>query len=175
MLRVEADRKLPLKFVDDRAVFARVEKSPGEWSDEPLVIPDPPPHIEKISFDKGDIRAAQDLPIATDDSIELDFCLVPGMATQDARPKCVYALVAADGRTGARVIDIRASIAQGGTLRGLWENMPQQVLKAFIHMKRVPGEIKVTSGRVFRMLRPLCVELPFKLSLHEKLDHLPPQ
>ena len=77
-----------------------------------------------------------------------------------------------NGRTGTRVIDIRASIAQGGTLRGLWENMPQQVLKAFIHMKRVPGEIKVKSGRVFRMLRPLCVELPFKLSLHEKLDHL---
>ena len=33
---------------------------------------------------------------------------------------------------------------------------------------KVPGELKTRSGRVFRLLRPLCMELPFKLSLHEK-------
>ena len=50
--------------------------------------------------------------------------------------------------------------------------MPPQLLRELIRIGKVPGEIKVRSGRVFRMLRPLCIELPFKLSLHEKLEHL---
>ena len=50
--------------------------------------------------------------------------------------------------------------------------MPPLVLRELVRRGRIPGEIKVRSGRVFRLLRPLCVELPFKLSLHEKLDRL---
>ena len=173
MLRVESDRGLPLKFADDRAVFARVEKSPGQWVDEPLVIPDPPPHVEKVTFAKADVKAAQDLPLVADDVLELDFALVPGLATKDVPPRSVYGLVAVDGRTGERVLDVQASIASGGTLRGLWENMPQQVLKGLVRRGRVPGEIKVRSGRLFRMMRPLCVELPFKLSLHDRLSWMP--
>ena len=172
LLRVEADNRLPLKFADSRAVFARVEHAPGEWADEPLVIPDPPPHVEKIAFQKADIKSAQDLPIAADFAIELDFALVPGLATKDPRPKCVYRLSAADAASGAVLVDSRVSIAAGGTLRGIWEEMPQQVLKALLQIGRVPGEIKVRSGRVFRMLRPLCIELPFKLSLHDRLERL---
>ena len=172
MLRVEADNRLPLKFADNRAVFARVERAPGEWVDEPLVIPDPPPHVEKIVFQKSDIKAAQDLPIAApaDFSIELDFALVPGLATKEPRPKCVYRLVAVDAKTGMPVFESRVSMAPGGTLRGIWEEMPQQMLKALLKFGRIPGEVKVRSGRVFRMLRPLCIELPFKLSLHDRLE-----
>ena len=172
MLRVEADRQLPLKFAGERAIFARVERSRDEWVDEPLVIPDPPPHVEKISFPKADVKKAADLPFVADDAIEVDFGIVPGMMTTDARPRSVYSLVAVDAKTGERIVDCRTSIAQDGGLRTLWESMPPQLLRELIRIGKVPGEIKVRSGRVFRMLRPLCIELPFKLSLHEKLEHI---
>ena len=173
MLRVEADRKLPLKFADERAIFARVEGADGQWTDEPLVIPDPPPHVEKISFPKADVKLAKDLPFAAADAFEVDFGLVQGVATKDPRPRSVYALVAVDAKTGERLIEVRTSVATDGGLRSLWESMPPRLLNEFIRLGRVPGEIKVRSMRVFRMLRPLCMELPFKLSLHEKLDRLP--
>ena len=172
MMRVEADRKLPLKFADDRAIFARVERAPGEWVDEPLPIPDPPPHVEKVSFPKEVVKAAKDLPIVPEYAIEVDFGLCTGLMTQDARPRSVYALVAADAATGERVIDSQTAIGAEGGLRSLWESMPPRLLKELVARGRIPGEIKVRSGRVFRMLRPLCMELPFKLSLHEKLEHL---
>ena len=50
--------------------------------------------------------------------------------------------------------------------------MPAQLLKALIGRGRIPGEIRLRSGRVFRLLRPLCEELPFKLSLHDELPEL---
>ena len=173
MMRVEADRNLPLKFADDRAIFARVERTSGEWVDEPLQIPDPPPHVEKVTFQKDDVKAAKDLPIVPEYALEVDFGLRIGVMTQDARPRSVYALVAADARTGEMVIDSQTAIGSDGGLRSLWESMPPRLLKEMVARGRIPGEIKVRSGRVFRMLRPLCMELPFKLSLHEKLDHLP--
>ena len=173
MLRVEADKQLPLKFADERAVFARVEKADGEWADEPLVVPDPPPHVEKVSFPKADVKLAADLPFVPDEALEVDFGILQGVMTTDPRPRAVYALVAVDAKTGARLIDCRTSMAPDGGLRSLWESMPPCLLHEIIRIGKVPGEIKVRSGRVFRMLRPLCIELPFKLSLHEKLDHLP--
>lgn len=172
MLRVESDNKLPLKFADERAIFARVERSPGEWVDEPLVIPSPPPHVEKVSFQKEDVRRAKDLPFAADDAIEVDFGIVQGVMTTDPRPRAVYALVAADAKTGERIVDCRTSVAPDGGLRALWESMPPRLLQELVRLGRVPGEIKVRTMRVFRMLRPLCLELPFKLSLHEKLEHV---
>jgi hypothetical protein len=174
MLRVEVDNKLPLKFADSRAIFARVERAPLEWSDEPLVIPDPPPHVEKISFPKADLRAAKDIPIDANEAVEVDFSIVPGLATKEQRPRSVYSLTLADAKTGIAFHESRVSIAPGGSLRGVWEEMPSQVLKALIQRSRIPGALKVRSARVFRMLRPLCIELPFKLSLHDKFDHLPP-
>ena len=172
MLRVEADRGLPLKFADDRAIFARVEKERGEWVDEPLVIPDPPPHVEKIVFPKSDIQAAKDLPMVPDFVVEVDFALRLGVMTNDPRPRCVYSLVVVDGKTGEVVVDSQTSVMPDGGLRQLWESMPPRFLQEIVRRGKVPCEVKVRSARMFRMLRPLCMELPFKLSLHEKLDHL---
>ena len=119
------------------------------------------------------MKLAKDLPFAAADAFEVDFGLVQGVATKDPRPRSVYALVAVDAKTGERLIEVRTSVATDGGLRSLWESMPPRLLNEFIRLGRVPGEIKVRSMRVFRMLRPLCMELPFKLSLHEKLDRLP--
>lgn len=171
-LRVESDRALPLKFAGDRAVFARVEDAQGQWSDVPLAIPDPPPHKETVTLPKELIKSAQDLPLVAADALELDFRMLPNVMTQEPRPRCVYELAAADGQTGERAFESRVSLLPEGGLRALWESMPVQVLHEIVRRGKVPGEIRVRSGRVFRLLRPLCLELPFKLSLHERLDRL---
>ena len=167
MLRVEGDPKLPMKFSDEKAIFARVETAAEAWEDRPLVIPDPPPHTEKVSFPKADVKAAQDLPFVKDDVLDLDFGLLPNVMTKEARPRCVYELRAVDRKTGETAIASRVSIHPEAGLRGMWESMPVQVLKELLRRGKVPGEIRTRSGRVFRFLRPLCLELPFKLSLHD--------
>ena len=167
MMRVESDAKLPMRFSADKAIFARVETADGEWEDRPLEIPNPPPYTEKISFSKDDIKKAQDLPFAKDDILELDFGLLPNIMTKEARPRCVYELKAVDPKTHTVVVASRVSVHPEAGLRGLWESMPAQVLKELIRLGKVPGEIKTRSGRVFRFLRPLCLDLPFKLSLHD--------
>ena len=167
MMRVEGDARLPMRFSADKAIFARVETADGQWEDRPLEIPDPPPYTEKVSFPKQDIKTAQDLPFAKEDVLELDFGLLPNVMTKEARPRCVYELKAVDPKTRTVVVASRVSVHPEAGLRGLWESMPAQVLKELIRLGKVPGEIKTRSGRVFRFLRPLCLDLPFKLSLHD--------
>ena len=168
MMRVEGDAKLPMRFSAEKAIFARVETAVGQWEDRPLEIPDPQPYTEKISFPKADIKRAQDLPFAKEDVLELDFGLLPNVMTNEARPRCVYELKGVDPKTHAVVVVSRVSVHPEAGLRGLWESMPAQVLRELIRLGKVPGEIKTRSGRVFRFLRPLCLDLPFKLSLHDK-------
>ena len=172
MLRVESDPKLPMRFADEKSVFARVEDKSGAWRDEPLVIPDPPPYVERISFRTDDVKKAKDLPIVSTDVLDVDFRLVPGVMTRDARPRCVYELVAVDPVTRTRVVGARTSIVPEAGLKAMWESMPQQLLSQFLARGRVPGRIRVTSRRVFRFIRPLGMELPFRLSLHESLPDL---
>lgn len=172
MMRVESDRELPMKFASDRSIFARIETSDGKWEDAPLEIPPPRAYVEKVVLGKEDISRVKDLPVAAGDSLEVDFRLVPGIMTKEDRPRCVYELVAVDSDTGLRVIDSRVSVDRDAGLKGLWESVPARVLRGIIEYGRVPGSVKVTSGRLFRMLRTLCMELPFKLSLHDSLPGL---
>jgi len=173
MLRLESDPKLPLAYADEKAVFARVQSSDGTWRDEPLVIPPPRPHVEKVAFPKKDLAAARDLPIRSDEVFELDLRLVQGLSTQEARPKLVYMLAAVDAKSGAVVFRDRTAIQGDSGLRGLWEGMAPRVLQHFLERKAIPGEIRVSSGRVFRILRPLGLELPFKLVKVTELPHFP--
>lgn len=170
LLRLEAEPKLPMKYAADQAIFARVETTLGQWEDQPLVIPSPPGYVEKVSFDKNDLKRAKDVPFVSTDILHVDFRLRPQIMTKEARPRCVYQLIAADPATKEIPVDLRASIVPDTGLKGLWEMMPRQLLKALVERGKLPGEIKVVSGRVFRLLRPLCLELPFKLSLHDSLE-----
>ena len=172
MLRVETDRKLPMKFSDEQAIFARVEGPDGAWRDEPLVIPSPRPHVEKVSFPKALVQKAVDLPLVSADALELDFRILPNVMTKEPRPRCVYALVGIDAATGAKVIDSRVSMHPEAGLKGLWESMPVQVMNELVRLGKVPGEIRLCSGRVFRLLRPMCLDLPFKLVLRDSLPAL---
>ncbi len=172
MMRIETEPELPMRYSDDRCMFARVEKSPGVWEDEPLKIVDPRPHVEKVSFPKAQVAKAKDLPFAQGESMEVDFRMVTNVVTRDARPRCVYALCAVDGATGAKLVWDGASVQADGGLREMWESMPPRFLGHLVARGKIPGEVKVSSGRVFRLLRPLCVELPLKLSLHDSLPAL---
>ena len=172
MLRIENDRELPLKYSGDRAIFARVEVSDGTWEDAPLPIPDPPPHVEKVSFRTDDIKKAQDLPMEQGEAISVDFRLCEGLSASGPRPRSVYELVAVDSATSETIVRLRIPIPADCGLRELWEGMPQQLLKVLLRRGRIPGELKLVSGRVFRMLRPLAEELPFKLSLHDNLPEV---
>ena len=66
--------------------------------------------------------------------------------------------------TGEKMVWERMSVdgKENGLLR-LWEGHAQRLLNAFIAAGRVPGELHVRSGRVMRFLRPLGMQLPFKI------------
>ena len=172
MLRIESDRSLALQFADEKAMFSRLEGADGKWTDAPLVIPSPRPHVEHVSLEKELVRRAKDLPIVRERVLEVDFRLCPGVITREARPRCAYRFVALEPTTGERALDLTRSVEREGGLRGLWESLAQLLLKSFVERGQVPGEVKVVSPRTFRMLRPLCLELPFKLSLHDRLERL---
>ena len=172
LLRFETDRTLPLTFADARAMFARVEGPDGVWRDEPLTIPQPPPYVERVTFEKADFARAKDLPFAADEVLDVDFRLLPTVTTREARPRCCYLLAAVDAKTGERVVWSKMTVNVDCGLKSLWERMAPRLLKHLIARGHIPGEIRLVSGRVFRMLRPMGVELPFKLSLHDRLPTL---
>ena len=54
-----------------------------------------------------------------------------------------------------------------------WNDLRLAVeMKELVALGKIPGQIKLSSARTFRMLRPICVEVPLKLSLHDSLPVL---
>lgn len=172
MMRLENDGKLPLRYASDKAIFARIENGDGTWNDGPLEVPNSRHHVEQVTFQKADIKAAKDLPIIPDMVIDVDFRIAQNIITKEKRPRFVYRLLAIDDKTNSTIIDSNVSMAHNSTLKELWESMPAQVLKCIVKGGKVPREIQVMSGRVFRLLRPICMELPIKLSMHDTLKAL---
>lgn len=169
MMRLESETKLPLKYAGERAMFARVETESG-WEDRPLPIPEPRPHVERVSIAKSLIANVKDLPLRTDFALEFDFRLIPGLSTREARPRAAYGLFGAEeGRLLFREI---VSAEPDGGLKAMWESLAPRLLKRIESLGKMPGEIKVVSGRVFRLLRTLVMDIPFKLSLHDSLPAL---
>ncbi len=172
MLRMETDEKLPLRFFTDQAIFSRIENNKGKWSDEPLNVSPPPPYVEKVSFSKPELQKAKDLPIENDEVWELDFRLTTKYTLSEPRPRSLYSLQAINSATHEKLIDTGVVYDKSRGLKELWMSMPPQIVREIIRLGRLPSEIKLVSGRVFRLLRPLCIELPFKLSMHDSLPNL---
>lgn len=177
MMRIETDRSLPMKYAEDKALFCRTEVSPGVWEDRPLVIPDPPPHVERVALDKEQTAKAKDLPFAKSEVLAIDFRRMPGVFVSSEgwkRPRGAFRLCAIEVEGGNTGIMENVAPGEDGAagLRGVWEAVPSRVLKLIIDRGRVPGEIRTVSPRVFRLLRPLCIELPFKLSLRDSIPAL---
>ncbi len=168
IIRIESEPGLAMKYAKSKSVFARVEGPDGKWCDAPLEIPQPRPHFERIAIEKKALKVAKDLPFDKDFKLAIDLHMT-SWATKEPRPKFIYELVVKDLATGKRVIEKRAVLSPDGGLRMLWEDMPEEVLREIITLGRVPGEVQVANQRMFRFLRPLGIELPFKLSIHEDL------
>lgn len=172
MMRFETDRKLPLRFASEKSMFARVESTNGGWSDMPLSIPEPRPCVEEVSFPKALVSKAKDLPFETSMSVAVDFRLLPNVMTKEDRPRCAYQLLVVDMATGVRIVQDKTSVSPEGGLKAMWQPMPSRVLAGLVEYGRIPGSMKVVSGRVFRFLRSICLELPIKLSLHDRIEIL---
>ena len=172
MMRLEANPRLLVSYAQDKALFARIETERGVWNDAPLMVSNPPPYTEQVRLPKDVIKKAQDLPFVREAVFEVDFRLLPNVMTKEPRPRLAYGLRIFDVTANRLSVDQRVSVNPESGLRALWEFMPAQFLNELVKQGRVPGEVKVCSGRVFRFLRPLCIELPFKLSLHDHLEHL---
>ncbi len=176
LLRQEENPELLHAYVaSDHAMFARKEVVDGVWVDGPFRLPaeEPAPAVERIGLKRETCAKAKDLPVFPKETWQVDFVLVPSYQTADARPRFLYLFVAINAATGERMAWARLSVdgKEGGLLR-LWEGHAQRLLDAIVSWGRVPGEIHVRSGRMMRFLRPLGMQLPFKLVRHEKLPAL---
>lgn len=172
MMRFESDRALPMKYAGERAMFARIETAPGTCVDGPLTIPPPRPYVERFALAKDLVGKAKDIPFAAGAVWEIDLRPVLSMVTREPRPRYAYRLLAVAETSGAIVFERAVSIASPTALKQLWESLPQEVLERIVAAHTVPGEIRVCSPRVFRALRALGMEIPFKLSLYEQLNRL---
>ena len=169
MLRLESDENLTIKYAADNAVFARVESKNGEWEDAPLTIPMPRPHIEEVSLQKKLLAQAKELPFRKEAKIDVDFRMLIGVMTKEPKPRTVYALLMDDPDAKKRLVHSRTSVNPEGGLKLMWETIPSQVVREMITLGYVPGEMRCLTQRMFRLLRPICLELPIKLSLHDAL------
>jgi len=173
VMRLETDKRLAVKYANERAMFARVESPAGVWTDAPLRIPDPPPHTETITIPRALVSKAKDLPFEKGRAIEIDFRINTSVITAEPRARTAYTLSILDAAGGANLGTRNFSIApKDGSLADLWQPLAHLTLDRFVGLGWIPGEIKVSSGRLFRMLRPLCLELPLKLSLHDSLPQM---
>lgn len=172
MMRFESDRSLPMKYAGERAMFARIETGPDKCADGPLEIPSPRPYVERFALERDLIGKAKDIPFADGAVWEIDFRPVFSMVTREERRRYAYRLVAVAAATGAIVFERTASISSPMALKQLWESLPQEVLERIVAVGSVPGEIATCSPRVFRALRALGMEIPFKLTLCKRLDRI---
>lgn len=175
MLRLEENPELPLAYVDKKAMFARKEVVENVWVDGPFMLPkeDVVQQVERIELKKADCAKAKELPVFPKETWELDFVMMPTYHTAGPRKRFLYLFAAVNVENGERMVWERLSVDEdGGGLKPLWENHAQRLLDAIISWGRVPGEIHVRSGRMMRFIRPLGLQLPFKVVRHEKLPAL---
>ncbi|MCQ2389359.1 MAG: hypothetical protein MJ138_06570 [Kiritimatiellae bacterium] len=173
LMRLEEEPDLPLEFKDEASLFARREGLDGKWRDAPLKAPGLPHvlYVERVALAKADCEAAAKLQLAKDETWEIDFLQSAVFRTTEARPRILYLFAGVDAATGRRVLWDRMGVGSGG-LKGMWESLATRLLKAFLASGRVPGAIHVRTPRLARFVRPLGLQIPFKMVQHAKLPTL---
>lgn len=174
-MRIEEDPELLMRYSSDNAMFSLREGLDGKWRDAPLKIPPDPNPIwqENVSLDKKKCEAASRLPFAREEKWEADFILAPMFHTKEPRPRFLYILAAVDADTRSRKVWMKMSVGDGpDALKHMWEGHAQRFLDAILDLGSIPGEIHIRSTRFARFLRPLGLQLPFKLVQHTKLPAL---
>ena len=99
--------------------------------------------------------------------------MVPAYQTREKRSRFLYILAAVDSATGERRVWEKMSVdGKPGGLKRMWEAHAQRVLDRILVEGRIPGALHVRSPRMARFLRPLGMQLPFKLVQFAKLPAL---
>ena len=175
LMRLEEKPDLPLAYVQQKAMFARKEVVEGYWVDGPFRLPEEEvvQQMEKVELRKDSVLSAKALPLYPKEVWEIDYVMVPAYRTPGPNPRFLYLLAAVNVESGERMVWEKMSVdgKADGLLR-LWEGHAQRLLNAFLRKRRVPGAIHVRSARMARFLRPLGLQLPFKLVQHAKLPSL---
>ena len=171
LMKMESDPSAATKFADQNAMFGRLETSPGAWEDHPFVIQPPRRYVEEIALPNDLLAKARDMPIDQNETAELDFRLVEDeiFADCELEPRLCYRLSMALAPTGRKIMRERLAVDENNSIKQLWESVPRRVLACLVERGRIPGTICVGSMRMFRFMRPLGMELPFKLSLKQSL------
>ncbi|MDO5318338.1 MAG: hypothetical protein Q4G65_06915 [bacterium] len=175
LLRVEEKPDLPLAYVEKKAMFARKEVVDGVWIDGPFILPEEEviQQLERVELAKEACAKAKALPVFPKEIWEVDFVMIPSYHTPGPHPRFLYLLCAVNAESGERMVWERMSVdGKEDGLKRMWESHAQKLLDGMIKWGRVPGQIHVRSGRVMRFVRPLGLQLPFKLVRHEKLPSL---
>ena len=181
MLRIDEDPELPALYIKDQALFSRKEGLDGKWHDAPLRPPnlDTVTWTERVGLDRVKCAQAVRLNMEPEEAWEVDFTQMPLYRTDGQQARMMFLFAAVDAKTGERRVwqklAVDPSIPRNGTLdamKPLWESLAAHVLDGVIRRGKVPGAIHVRNQRMMRFLRPLGLQLPFKLVLHQEMPQL---
>jgi len=173
LMRLEEDPELAFRYKREGAMFARTEGLDGKWRDAPFRLPDPqgPVYTESVAVNKAGCDRAAKLPM--EGAWEIDFVLFPDFRTPEPEPRFLYLLAAVDPDTMTRKVWVKLSVGEGpDALKKLWEGHAQRVLDAILAAGVAPAVLSVRSPRLARLLRPLGLQLPFKIVQHAQLPAL---
>ena len=95
------------------------------------------------------------------------------MPSCEPKARSIYLFAAVDANASTRFA-WRTMVVSGKPdgLASLWQSLAPQLLDHILAAGKVPGEIHVRSMRMVRFLRPLGMQLPFKLVVHAALPAL---
>lgn len=181
LLRIEDDPDLPAMYRESNAIFSRKEGLDGRWTDAPLKPPDigAVSWTESVSLDRSKCSRAARFDMAQGEVWEADLMQMPIFHTEDAKPRIMFMFAAVDAQTGERRVweklAVDASVPRNGTLdalKPLWESLAPRLLDGVLARGAVPSAIHVRTQRMMRFLRPLGLQLPFKIVLHGQLPRL---
>jgi hypothetical protein len=170
--RVQADPEL-LDQEDKSDYLVRVPKHEGDefvWRDEIMRIPPPPPREVAIVMDRQLLSAAKKLPKARYE-IEADFFLTPMLiGERGERPRFGYTLLLVEASRGMIVgAEVLEPVPD---LETMWGELAVTTLNQLVRLRALPGAIKVGSGLLYDMLKPLTDELKIKLKITNNLPHV---
>ena len=172
LMRCEEDPELPGSFASEKAMFCREEYEPGRWRDAPCPIPENPIKFERrISLDNAKIAKAKTLEMRKDAAWEIAFTAIPQLITKDEKPRICYLFAAADAAGGkgvfAQVFSVPPARLPDG-LAKIWEHLAQETLDRILAAGFAPSEIHVSDIRLLNMMRPLGMNLPFKMTVKRR-------
>jgi hypothetical protein len=139
------------------------------WEDRQVHIPPPPPPLG-APVDALSLARCHKLPRASQALEAALFRLWSPVRDGDSRPFYPYVLLLVDARGGGVVAF--EMLAPLPSLEDMWAAVPLQVVRQFLKMECLPGEVRVSAPRLLAALGPLAADLDFALTHAPSLPRL---